>query len=576
MSVRFLRVLLLAASLAPAGYGQLSFFVVSGGVQQPGSAVCNLGAVYPNQAASAQFRLRNTSSAAATVTVLSAAGVGFTLNGPAPPFSLGPQATVDFTVTFLSPDAGSYSAVLQSDGVSLLLLATVLPWLTYEVDTGAGLQPLGTGPVDFGSVQLGSSVVRHFVAVNQMTVVLTVPAIAVAGGDFALSGVAPSGTVLQPNQSAAFDVRFSPTAAGSRSGSLVIGNRPPYALVGTGVQLTYEVDVGAGLQPLGAGPVDFGSVQLGSSVARHFAVVNQTTVVLTAPAIAVPAGDFALSGAAPGGLALQPGQTANFYVQFTPTATGARSGSLVIGGSTYALTGTSVAPPPPPPPPLPNPGLSISLPQVLSAQQGAVTVTLDATSKTSGSGTLTLEFLPGPGLPDDALIVFASGGRTAAFTVSPGDTQGHFGTQFTAPDDTTAPFQTGTTAGALVFTVQLGGVTAQQTITILPATVGITPPVQGVRSAASVQVRVTGFDNTRTAGLFTFTFFDAAGNAIAPGAISTNAAANFASYFQNSGLGGVFLLTAVFPVTGDPSQISAFQVQIATSAGTAQTARTTF
>ena len=113
--------------------------------------------------------------------------------------------------------------------------------------------------------------------------------------------------------------------------------------------MTYEVDAGAGLQPLGAGPVDFGSVQLGSTVARHFAVANQTAVVLTAPAIAVPTGDFALNGAAPGGLAVQPGQAADFYVQFTPTATGARGGSLVIGNSTYALTGTGVAPPPPPP-----------------------------------------------------------------------------------------------------------------------------------------------------------------------------------------------------------------------------------
>jgi hypothetical protein len=574
MSARFLRVLLLAASLAPAGYGQFQFFVVNGSAQQPAPAVYNVGSVYPNQAATVHFRLQNTSSAAATVTVLSAAGAGFTLSGPTPPFSLGPQATVDFTVTFLAPGAGSYSAVLQSDGVSLLLLATVLPWLTYEVNTAAGLQPLGTAPLDFGPVYLGSSAVLHFVAVNQMTVALTVPAISVPTSDFALSGVAPSGTVLQANQSADFYVRFGPTAAGSRSGSLVIASFT-YALVGTGVvpppppQLTYEVDAGAGLQPLGASPVDFGSVQLGSSIARHFAVVNQTTVVLTAPVIAVSTGDFALNGATPGGQAVQPGQTADFYVQFTPTATGARSGSLGIGNSTYGLTGTGVAPPPPPPPPLPNPGLSISLPQVLSDQQGAVTVTLDATSQTSGSGTLTLAFQPASGLNDDPTIVFVSGGRTATFTVSPGDTQGHFGAQLTAP------FQTGTTAGALVFTVTLGGVTAEQTITILPAMVGITS-VEGVRSTASVQVQVTGFDNTHSAGPLTFTFFDASGNAIAPGAIGTDATAAFASYFQNSGLGGVFLLTAVFPVTGDPSQISAFQVQITNSVGTAQTARTAF
>jgi hypothetical protein len=562
MSAPFLRVLLLAASLAPAGYGQFQLFVVNGSAEQPAPAVYNLGAVYPNQAASAHFRLRNTSSTAAAVTVLSVAGAGFTLNGPALPVALNPQAAVDFTVTFLAPDAGSYSAPLLSDGVSLLLLATVLPRLTYEVDTGAGLQPLGTAPVDFGSVELGSSAVRHFLAVNQMTVALTVPAIAVAGGDFALSGAAPSGTVLQPNQSAAFDVRFSPTAAGSRSGSLVIGGQT-YALVGTGARLTYEVDAGAGLQPLGTGSVDFGSVELGFTIARHFAVANQSAIVLTAPPIAVPPGDFALSGAAPGGLALPPGKSADFYVQFTPTATGARGGSLVIGNTTYALIGTGIQPP------LPNPVLSINLPQPLSAQQGAVTVTLDAASKTSGSGTLTLDFQPASGLTDDAAIVFASGGRTAAFTVSPGDTQGHFGAQLTAP------FQTGTTAGALTFTVQLGGVTAQQAIAILPATAGITL-IQGVRSATGVEVQVTGFDNTHSAGPLTFTFFDAAGNAIAPGAISANATAGFASYFQNSGLGGVFLLTAVFPVTGNPSQIGAFQVQIANSVGTAQTARTAF
>ena len=573
MSARFLRAVLLAAWLAPAGYGQFQFLVVNGSAVAAAPAVYSLGAVYPNQAVSAHFRLQNTSSATATVTVLAAAGAAFTLNGPALPFTLSPQAAMDFTVTFLSPDAGSYSAVLQADGVSLLLLATVLPRLTYEVDTGAGLQPLGMATVDFGPVQIGSGAVLHFVAVNQMTVVLTVPAISVATSDFALSGAAPSGTVLQPNQSADFYVRFSPTAAGSRSGSLVIGDQS-YALVGTGVQLTYEVDAGSGLQPLGAGPVDFGSVELGVSLARHFAIANQTAVVLTAPAIAVSGGDFSLSGAAPSGQAVPPGHTADFYVQFTPTATGLRSGSLVIGGSTYGLTGTGVAPPPPQPPPLPNPGLSITLPQALSAQQGAVTVTLDATSKTSGSGTLTLDFQPGPGLPDDAAVAFASGLRTATFTVSSGDTQGHFVGQ-PAEYDTTEPFLTGTTAGALVFTVQLGGVTAQQTITILPATVGITA-VQGVRSATGIQVQVTGFDNTHSAGLLTFTFFDAAGNAIAPGAISTNATASFASYFDSSRLGGVFLLTAVFPVTGDPSQISAFQVQIANSAGTAQTAQTTF
>jgi hypothetical protein len=498
---------------------------------------------------------------ALTVPAIAVASGDFALIGAAPSGTvLQPNQSAAFDVRFSPTAAGSRSGSLVIGDQTYALVGTGAQ-LTYELDAGAGagLQPIGAGPVDFGSVELGSSAVRHFAVANQSAIVLTAAAIAVPPGDFALSGAAPGGLAIQPGQSADFYVRFTPTATGARTGSLVIGGQT-YALVGTGLQLTYEVDAGAGLQPLGAGPVDFGSVVLGVSVVRHFAVANQTTVVLTVPAITVPASDFALSPGAPSGQAVPPGHTADFYVQFAPTATGARTGSLVIGNTTYTLIGTGVQPP------LPNPGLKISpSPQALSAQPGTVTVTLDAASRTSGSGALTLDFQPAPGLPDDAAIQFASGGRTSAFTVSPGD----------AGDQFTVPFQTGTTAGALTFTVRLGGVTAQQTITILPTTVGITS-VQAVRSATGVQVQVTGFDNTHSAGPLTFTFFDAAGNAIAPGAISTNATASFSSYFQNSGMGGVFLLTAVFPVTGNPSQIGAFQVQIANSAGTAQSARTTF
>ena len=137
------------------------------------------------------------------------------------------------------------------------------------------------------------------------------------------------------------------------------------------------------------------------------------------------------------------------------------------------------------------------------------------------------------------------------------------------------PFQTGTTAGTLTFTAQLGGATDRQTVTIPAAPVGITA-TQAVRSPGSIEVRVTGFDNTRTVGALTFTFYDAAGSPVAPGAIRADATADFARYFQTSDLGGVFLLRALFPVTGDASGINTFEVQLTNSAGTARTARTAF
>jgi hypothetical protein len=76
--------------------------------------------------------------------------------------------------------------------------------------------------------------------------------------------------------------------------------------------------------------------------------------------------------------------------------------------------------------------------------------------------------------------------------------------------------------------------------------------------------------------LLTFTFYDAAGNVIAPGAIVADAEKEFAGYFAGSGLGGIFLLRAVFPVNGNTSGVVACETKLVNSAGTATTQRTVF
>ena len=285
---------------------------------------------------------------------------------------------------------------------------------------------------------------------------------------------------------------------------------------------------------------------------------------LSVPLLAVQGEGFGLAGASPSGIVLPPGEGTAFDLEFQPgaqDAAGVLSGSLAIGDRSYRLTGTVADPPPP------QPRLAIALAQAASAQQGAVSVQFDAPAKIGGSGTLTLGFQPAVSGATDPAIAFASGGRGISFTVAVGDAQVRFA------NGLTAPFQTGTTTGTLVFTVQLGGSTDRQTIAIPPAAVGVTA-AQAVRQTGSIEAQVTGFDNTRSAAALTFTFFDAAGNALAPGAIQADASAAFASYFQSSAAGGAFLLTAVFPVTGDASQVAAFEGRIANSAGTAATPRT--
>jgi hypothetical protein len=444
----------------------------------------------------------------------------------------------------------------------LALAATVPGWSQFELFLVNGNLEQTVQPVDnLGAVEPGSSLAVAFRIRNVSANAAILDYLQVTGGGFTLSNVQLPVT-LAPQKSVDFTVIFQSAGSGFYSGALDSVGISVLLSALVPAELTCELDTGAGVRPLATAAVDFGQVERGAGSSRHILLVNQTSVPLYAPAPLVTGDGFGLSGASPGGSLVLPGATADFNVQFSPTVDGALAGTLSVGDRTYALTGTGLEPP------LPRPRISVSLPQQGSAQQGSVTVNLDAPSKTTGTGTVALAFVPDPPAPNDPGIAFATAGQSATFTVSPGDTQGHFGTQLTAP------FQTGTTSGTLSITVQLGGTTDQQSVAILPAVVGVTA-AQGARSAGAIEVDLTGFDNTRSASALAFTFFDGAGKVVGPGAIQADGGASFASYFR-SAAGGTFMLKAVFPVTGDATQIKAFEAVVTNSAGSATTARISF
>ena len=148
----------------------------------------DFGVLYANESGSAHFRLRNTSGAAATLNALAVAGAGFTLTSPSLPVGVAPQQAIDLTVVFRAADTGAYSASLHSEGVAILLTATVAPRLTYRIDPGAGAE--FPGRVDFGSVVRGGSVERRIVFRNDAPGVLFLPAISVQGAEFRTRGTA--------------------------------------------------------------------------------------------------------------------------------------------------------------------------------------------------------------------------------------------------------------------------------------------------------------------------------------------------------------------------------------------------
>jgi Abnormal spindle-like microcephaly-assoc'd, ASPM-SPD-2-Hydin len=450
-----LRAAIALLATVPAAHAQFAFSVVSGSTVTPVTTVYSFGNVWSGDGDSVQFQITNTSNAAASLTVLAVAGEGFTLSGaPTLPVQLNPQGSVNFVVTFLATLTGGYSASLSADGISVFLTATVVPGLTYQVQTSAGNQNLGTSPVNFGSVAVGQTQTLQFL------------------------------------------------------------------------------------------------------------VSNGTTQALVVPSISVSQGDFSLSGPTPSGVTLQPAQVEGFEVQFQPSESGTRTGTLTIGASSYSLTGTGKGGAAP----APTPQVAITLAQTVSDQQGTVTVSFASPATAGGSGTLTLQFQPSVSGATDPAIAFASGGQSLSFTFAAGDVQATFGSQ------SSAAFQTGTTSGTITFTAQIGSSSSEQSVTIAPAAVGYTN-AQGTISPSSVQVQVTGFDNTRSAGQLSFTFYDDNGNMIAPGAITANAGSAFAQYFATSA-GGNFELTAVFPVTGDTTVITYFQASITNSEGTSATART--
>jgi len=465
--------------------------------------------------------------------------------------------------------------------------------VTLSTVAGGVATPVGQA-YPFGAVALGSVADVQFQLTNTGSAAVYLTSLTLAGPDSPTSPSTPYFSVvcslspdlcggastqqlpiqINPTGTLNFTVQFEPFQQGSASANMTIaaGNTITVVLAGTGVPGLTVLWNG---QPLGAGQtVSFGEVVVGSSQTIALMLSNAPgNVPLAVPAIpALTGGEFSLAGSALAAPTVAPGSSAELDVIFTPTAAGPQQANLTIGLSTYPLVGTGVAPPPLA---FPTPSLQLTPAALASAQQGNLSVSLASASAASGSGTVTLAFQSAvTGVADDPTVTFADGTRSAAFTVAVGASSGQFAA------GPSVSFGTGTTAGTLVFTVTLGSNTAQANVTIPKAVIGIDAavPARNVEcdpaviycTSTNIELQINGWDNTRSASQLVFSFFDSSGAAIAPGNITVNAASAFQGYFPGSELGGVFGLTAFFPLTGDADLVVAAVVQLTNSAGTAQ------
>lgn len=418
--------------------------------------------------------------------------------------------------------------------------------MTGSCTTGSAI---GSGAFyNFGQVAAGAAKDVNFFVCNTGSASVPITALSVSGSGFSISAVNGSVPgVIAPANFLQFTVHFASGTAPSYSASLTIDSITVYlqAAVVPAPQL---------VSGCGTDSFSFGKVQIGKPGSCSFSLQNPPG----APALAV-----SLTGAGFSSprlpAAVAPGAALTFVVQLTPVCgTTNYSGALTVNTQSYALTGSGFAA-------LPSPSLAFDTNAVASGEQHKLTMTLSAPYPCGANDVpLTLSFAPATTVvSDDPTIVFVAGNtRNTSLPFAAGVTQA------------SVVFNAGSTEGTITFSVPNTAV--QTTLTIPPATISIQSATASNQVLGNLNIEIIGFDNTYTAGVMSFTFFDTSGKAIGS-AVNADFTSNFKTYFTTGQpSGSSFLMNVSFPVTGTQTQVGSVAVTLTNSAGQAQTGNLTF
>lgn len=417
--------------------------------------------------------------------------------------------------------------------------------------------------VNVGTVHVSDPLDTRFRIRNAGSSAQAVWALSVSGAGFnltnppALPASLPGGGFLD------FVVRFQPAVPGAFSAVLTV-NTETVILRGSALNgPVVAVESGGAMRRLVSGEsVDFGALEQGSSRSLRFRLENATAEPLRVEEFLVTGASFRALAGFTIPFVLAASEPVVFEIIFAPQAAGAQEGVLQVNGRSFRLAGAGLDPP------FPTPRVLLDPPAARSGQQVKVSIRLASPSGAAGSGKLRLRFVSSaPGARDDPAIQFVSpSGRVVTFTVEEGTDTARFAGR------TEAVFQTGTTAGTLVLTAELGAHVEEVSLPIAPQLVAI-DSAKAFRRAGALEVHLTGFDNSHSVSRLVFTFYDRQGRPVDPGPIAADAASEFRRYFESSDVGGLFTLRATFPVTGDAALINAVNLEIGNAVGTARAER---
>jgi hypothetical protein len=291
-------------------------------------------------------QLASTGTASVTISGMTFSGSGISITGLAVPLTLAAGKEASLTITYKPRSAGTLAGSVSiasnaSDPSELIGLSGTA--------TTAHTSTLTATPssITFGNVVIGTQTTQTIRLANSGTANVTVSGLAPSVAAVSVSGLTVPIT-LAPGTSANFTAAFKPTAASSVSGNITVTSNAtdssmPIALTGTGE---------AAVPQLTANPtsLSFGNTTVGSSNVKQVTVTNTGNVSTTISSAAVAGTGFSLSGSG-SSVALNPGQSETYTVNFDPKSAANDTGTFSIASNApnspmkIALSGTGVTSP---------------------------------------------------------------------------------------------------------------------------------------------------------------------------------------------------------------------------------------
>ncbi|MGH7869042.1 MAG: choice-of-anchor D domain-containing protein, partial [Candidatus Dormibacteraceae bacterium] len=280
----------------------------------------NFGSVKVGASSAQTVTLKNTGLSSLTISQASISGAEFAMNGLSLPTTLPPGQSANFGATFAPTAAGS-----AAGSIAVVSDAADSPASVPLSGTGVAVQ-LAASPstVNFGNVAVGGNGTQTITLINPGTSSVTITQASVAGAGFTLGGLSLP-TTLSGEQSLNFNATFSPTAAGSATGTISIisnASSSPLLVPLSGTGGTFQLTVNPA-------SVNFGNVKVGASGSQTVRLNNTGTSRVTISQATVSGAGFTIDRPSLP-LTLTAGQSVSFNVKFAPTVTGNAAGGVSV------------------------------------------------------------------------------------------------------------------------------------------------------------------------------------------------------------------------------------------------------